>query len=394
MAVSFVSLGQSTGFDIAFPEMLSMFNNIDPGVGLAMAAAATADTAALQNYIGTYRQKIFDELLNGLDLLNDVTVDRNVREERHLAKLIVNGGIRPYNTSIEDEKSQGRTFSKRTLTPRTGMKIIKVNVQDYRKIFLGEKVGPKAKREPFSAWMMRKEVEKLQSEINDNFYLSDYAGDAADYNPASTYSTGDTMIFTDNIIYKANQAVAAAETPITDPAKWDDYDSQAITTGFGTLIADEITATKITPVVTGSITSTNAYDKMKLVYRSRPDAMKNKNKKTKMWVSIDVLEKYVDSIEEDFEKGNVIGTNEADKGKIFLKGSAKKCEIVPCSWMGTSQRIIHGLPETLIAGVDQLGDANSISKLIETMHGFQAMFAYMLCCQISDLDTITVNDQA
>jgi len=45
--------------------------------------------------------------------------------------------------------------------------------------------------------------------------------DQTAYDAASTYVAGDVMYFTDYKVYKANQAVSAGETPVTDPAKWD-----------------------------------------------------------------------------------------------------------------------------------------------------------------------------
>jgi len=45
--------------------------------------------------------------------------------------------------------------------------------------------------------------------------------DQTAYDATATYVAGDVMYFTDYKVYKANQAVAAGETPVTDPTKWD-----------------------------------------------------------------------------------------------------------------------------------------------------------------------------
>lgn len=384
----------SMGFNPMATSAAILASSFIPGINGVAFFATTADVSAITGYAGVHAKNLIGQFLNGLDVAQDVKVVRNVKTKLNLTKFIANGGLRPLNMDVEDAKNPGRQYTGRVLDTKSAMKIFEVRPQELRDTFMGEMLDPNAKDVPFAAWVWMKEFEKLASEVNDNCYLAVDRSGVSDWASGSTYTAGTDYVKFDNIIWKCVTNTSAGESPTTHPAKWEDVDDESIFDGLGTIIATEITATNITPVVTGSITSSNAYDKMKLVYRSLPTAVRKK--KTKMWVSVDVFEKYCDQLETDFEKGNpqVIDSSHEDGPVYYLKGSAKKCQIVPATWMGTSQRIICSHPDNLLYGTNQLDDQNKIGKSVDTLHGFKAIVNFLIGFQIADLEVIAVNDQA
>jgi hypothetical protein len=80
-------------------------------------------------------------------------------------------------------------------------------------------------------------------------------------------------------------------------------------------------------------------------------------------------------------------------GNFMIDGTAGKVVIKPCSWMGTSNRLIATPVDNLLVGVDGLGDQDNIITDIELeMIKYRILFA--LGFQIRDLGAIKVNDQA
>jgi hypothetical protein len=127
----------------------------------------TQDIAAIKGYIQKWDKKLISQMLNGLDFINDLSegMIRNLREEINLPKMVVDPGVRPHNTAIDQAKG-ARTWSARKLTPRYGMKIFKVIVQQARASFMSIKLAPNAKREPFAAWQWQQEFNKVADELN------------------------------------------------------------------------------------------------------------------------------------------------------------------------------------------------------------------------------------
>lgn len=356
-----------------------------------MAKQATQDIEAIKGYAGQYDKNLIGQMLNGLDIAKDVKVIRNIKTALNLTKLEIANGFRPLNTSVEEGTKPGRKYTGRKLEPKGGMKIFEVVPEELRDTWMGEMLDPNAKDVPFAQWVWEREFEKLADEINENIYLSEYHADADSFDAAAIYAPGDYVNF-EETIYKCVTATTAGQSPTSHPAKWLHSNASVVCDGPGTIIAKETIAGKITPVITGAITNTNAIEKLRLVYNSASLAVRKK--KTIMWISYDVFEKYKDDYVTRYGKGNGIDSDVEDRDVLYLFGSSKRCELRPCSWMGDSQRTIHTLYDNFLMGTNQLSDTNKIGKMVDTLHGFKAICKFLIGFNFGDLEVLTVNDQA
>ncbi len=395
------AVGAASGFELAttlshpaitIPGILAI-GTLGGGLSGILSADAASDTSALATYAGTYSKQLISTMLNSLDIVKDIKVIRNLRADHKLTKISINAGIRPTNVNVTDPDGTNRVFSERTISMKGGMKIFSMVPEELRSTFMSDMLDPNAEQMPFAEYVWSAEFEKLGDEINESVYLADYNADAAAWASGSTYSANDFVNFNEDI-YEANTSTSAGESPTTHPAKWDKRNAESITTGLGTIIATEITATNITPVTTGAVSSSTAYGDFQDVWRNLPTALQKKSMNPTIFCSYDVFEKYVDNVETLFGNGNLEELPEMNGGDVYLRKTARRCKIVPCTWMGSSQRIICTPKENLVMGTNSLDDFNKIGKTVPNLHGFTAICKYMLGFQIQDLAAISVNDQA
>lgn len=355
-----------------------------------MAQKVTQDITAIANYAGTYSKDLISQMLNALDIAVDIYVLRNVKADKKLVKLTVTAGIRPLDTSVDDVDETGRVWSGRTISVKGGMKLFHVIPEELRDTFFSEQLSPNAKEVPFSDWVWAREFDKVAQEINDSVFYADYKADAAAFNPATAYTIGSYVNF-EKSIYVALEVTTAGQSPVTHEAKWEKVNAASIVTGIGTIIKNEITAGNLVPIATSVISSTNAVAELRKVWLAAPVSFRKK--KSIMYISYDVYEKYKADYDTRYGKGNSIADNTEDQEVIYLKGTSKKVELKPCTWMNDSQRIILTLPNNLVMATDQLSDTNSIGKIVETLHGFKAILKYLMGFQIQDLEVLFVNDK-
>lgn len=355
------------------------------------------DLDAISGYAGSYGSEMITSVLNGLDIAKDIKVIRNLTAPLHLPKIKANPGTRPLDTSIEDPKNPQRKVTKRTLTPRTGMKIFAVVPEEYRDTFISEQLGENAADLPptFAGYVWQEEFAKLASELNDNAYASEYNGDAPAFDAADTYSAGDFVKY-NKVIYEVLSSTNAGETPDSHPNKFADADGISIVDGFGKIIVDAIADSSIPSsnvVSTGSITSSNAWTKvndMLTAIGSANNALRNLG--GTVHVSQDVFDKYIASEKAAFSSTAV---PESADGLKYVWNSAKKWVIKPASWMGTSQRIIwNARTQNLVMGTNQVENVNRLGKVIPTLHGYKAIAKFILSYQIADTEVLFINNQA
>ena len=361
---------------------------------------------ALGGYIRKYDRKFIKEMLNGLDFVKDLDenggVIRNLRSPLDLMKMTVDDGVRPLNTDIEQAKG-GRTWAKRQLVPRHGMKLFKIIVEEARKSFQSEMMGPNAKREPFAAWKWAVEFEKVAQELNDNFYLNKYHDDPEDFDAGTVYAPG-TLIYFDKadgrgkIVYEQVDAgnTVAGESPTSAAAKWQDVDNKVLFDGPGTIIANELLAANLSAFAGGSYDLTTAYEAFKDQFDGIPEARKKKG--LKAFCSVDAAQDLASDINSTFGsgKGNGQGGDiEVAAGRgFFMRDTANRLFVHPVTWMGTSRRIIMTRPGNIVVGMDQLSDTQKVGKIIETHHGYEANMKFMLTSEIRDLEDLHVNNEA
>lgn len=182
-------------------------------------------------------------------------------------------------------------------------------------------------------------------------------------------------------VYAGGTAPAAGATNTT-----------AIADGFLHIIADEITATNLTPIVTGAITATNAVASLEAVYQGADDRLKKPG--GKMYVSPQVKEFYNSDYRTRFGGVNY---NQAFE-KRFLELSEGKVEIVAMHGLSGSQRVIYDPLGVMTIGTDLLSDENSIITEREK-RAINIMVDYVVGVQFAAIDLqsvkyIVVNDQA
>jgi hypothetical protein len=158
-------------------------------------------------------------------------------------------------------------------------------------------------------------------------------------------------------------------------------------TGFGTIIAAEVTGGAITPVVTGAITTTNAVSKLELMNKAMPVAYRKAG--YTQYVSYDVFDKYQEDYRERYSKYQEANVD----GFYYLDGTSRKVKILPVTWMGTSQRIIATPKENLLMGTDMLSDLQKINT-IPAMYTLGAGIVFTVGFEIRDLAAMRVNDVA
>jgi hypothetical protein len=363
------------------------------------ASQVTQNIEAIRGYIQQNDRELIYQMLNGLDFIKDLSVGlrRNVREVQLLNKLTVDGGIRPFNDAIDSAKGK-RNWTRRTLTPRYGMKIFKVLIQQARETFQSEMLAPNAVREPFAAWQWAREFEKLHEELNNNFYLSKYHDDPEDFDAAAAYAVGDLIYFDKGdkrgaIVYECVTITTAGQSPTTHAAKWTDVDAKVIFDGPGTIIANEIAASNLSAFAGGAYDETDAYDAYIEQWNNIPEVRKGQG--IVAFASYDSVQDLITDHNSRFGTGKGIGGVDLDEGKMFtLKGTGSRLKVKPCTWMGNSRRIIMTKPANFVTGIDSLSDKNSVGKIVENLHGYDAIMTFMLTFNFADLEVLYVNNQA
>ena len=159
----------------------------------------------------------------------------------------------------------------------------------------------------------------------------------------------------------------------------------AIATGWGTLIADLITATTITPIATGAITSTNAVEKVETILEGVPSWMKELEEGFPIICSYTTFEKY----KKDYRTRYGYQFNPNAQGKFMLDNS--KTELVPRAYMGTSSRLIATERGNLAYGTDGDSVAAFVTPHLDI---YQVRMKMPFGFQIADLERIYVNDVA
>lgn len=156
-----------------------------------------------------------------------------------------------------------------------------------------------------------------------------------------------------------------------------------ICTGFGKIIADEITANKLTPVLTGALTNVNTVAAVEAVAEAVPVWMREQG--FRICVSYATVDKY----KKDYRTRFGFTFDKNTEGEYKLDGlNATLC---PCAMMGNSQRIIATIDNNLVVGTDIESIAVEASKRRNIVEVRQMMD---IGCEIQDLDAIVVNDAA
>lgn len=348
---------------------------------------------AVAKWAGMYSKQMLNQMLNGLDILADNKVDRMVsRNGKLLPKFTALKGMRPLDVNIEENNAAERNIGGRMLYVYDMMKLFKI-VPDEEALlesFMSDMIAPGAKEIPYAQWIWQKEMEKLASEVNDNFWLQRNNRSAPTFSPSATYTAGQYVRFGDTAdYYRCVTNTSAGESPTTHPAKWAQENHLVSFDGPAKIIADAITASQISPVITGAISTSNAGDRIQTMYDTMTVAHRNAGGHVKF--SWDVYQKYLEWEKAEFP---YVNNQSMGDGIKYVYGSAKKWVIKPCTWMGTSQRIVFDVKnENLVVGTN-LVNTPGVTNTVPKLHGYLSVAKWLLGFQIADLEALYVNDQA
>lgn len=305
-------IGFASGFEplpfIAVVAFIGLFRLVIGSRQSSVVANTSIDITALAAALGAYHREHRDELVTEILLDDDFTQDMDVMDdvtdEVPLPSLALADLIKPADPTTFTPTANALKFGARTLKARA----IKVDLllipQVLEKTWLGKLKSTKDPVDmPFEAFIMS----YINSKIKENLRLQAiYRG-----------------------VYNA-----AGTTPITTMD------------GFLKLIADEITATNIAPIVTGAITSANVVDKLEATYDGLGEAYKGVP--TVMKVNPQIFDWYNRKYRADF------GSNQDYKGMKTMRRplDGTLCELVREPGLGTSQRVIASPAENFTYGVD------------------------------------------
>lgn len=279
--------------------------------------------------------KVFSEQVLNWNLRNQgVQIRTNVTAPQALTKLSAVGEPRPYRT--QDDFGSGADFSDRTITAYQSKWDTDFDPENFRNTYLADLPDT-----PFETAAIQHVAKK---------YLH-------------------TLL--KKTVYSGVRN--AAGTGAVDLAN-----------GFGTIIAAEIAANKLTPVVTGAITAANAVDKVELVAEGVPTEIRENNNGI-LFCSYNVFDKFT----KHYRALNGYKLDTTATGGYMLDN--KNMELRPVSWMNASQRIIATVENNLVLGTD----AEQV-RIYPTRHLniLKLRFMMPIGMEIQDLDAIVVNDQA
>ncbi len=296
----------------------------------------TPDLSALSSSFVKFGGQYIMKAVNAADYkAQGIQVYKNVKAPQALVKISAQGNPRPYR-SQDDTAGNGVEYTDRLLTVYQSKWDMDVDPEIYRNTYLAEDNDDGK----FYQYVLQQVSAEYIAMINDN-----------------TAWLG---------VYNAAGTTAAA-----------------IATGWGTIIANEITATNLTPVVTGAITNANAVTKVEDVVKTAPAWMRKKG--MIVMVSYDVFDKY----HAHYRTLNGYQYKPSADGEFKVDGV--NAVIRPQSFMGTSQRIAVTVANNFCIGTDSESikvAATARRNVIEMRPMYPVGF------QIQDLEALIVNDQA
>lgn len=358
------------------------------------------DISALAAFAGTYQQALFSKLYNSFDAVNDLMFWPGVKNTEKMTKLSIGHGAKPYTGNFKP-KNGDLQYTGLDLTVQPWQRDLQIKPSDYRNSFMaanrGKGENPNNKTIPFASFVWDTVIKALAAGINDNsVYFGVGIAAFAAYNPATVYHANDKIAFTgaDSEInyFRCNATTTAGQSPLTTPAKWDDWNNQALFVGYGAILAALVTLGKaaggLDPFVTGVIDSAaDAYAIQKGLWRSLPIAAQQKGGV----IYQSFLDSYFlsDSYEDKVSKYTEL---DVSTGTMYLAGTFRKCIIKPVTWMTGSRRLIATTADNMILATDELSDMNNIATE-EHIYTLDAGLSGVLGVQVKDPSNMVVSDQ-
>jgi hypothetical protein len=280
---------------------------------LLSAIQITELTTKLGEYFRKDKGGIINELLLGMDIGDRFEMWDDCKDEVPLPNLSITDLIKPANDTTFSGTANALAFGARILKVRRYKVDLLLVPNVLEKTWLGKyrQKGSNPMDLPFEAFIMQYITERVHENMRMKALF------------AGVYNAGGT-------------------TP------------GAVMDGVLKLIADEITATNITPVVTGAITNANVIDKLEQVYDSLGEAYKASE--TQMLVNPTIFDWYTRKYRLDY--GANTDYSGMPAGMFRLDGTS--CVVKREPGLGASQRVICTPVSNLVYGVDSFSEENNI----------------------------------
>lgn len=320
---------------------------LTPAVGYNLGSSINITELAtnLGAYYREHRDVLVSEMLLSEDFSDRYEVMDDVGDELPLPNLAIADIVKPADPVNFTPTSNALAFGSRTLKVR-GMKVDLLLIPEVlQKTWLGKMKKPQDVLDmPFEAFIMNYIAEKVRENIwTKALYLGVY--NAAGTTPGATMN------------------------------------------GWNKIIADEITATKITPVVTGATSATNIIDHCEAVYDALGEAYKNGTGEIK------VKPQFFDWYNRRYR--GLYGANNnyegMKKGRIPLDGT--NWEVVREPGLGTSSRIIATPKANQVLGMSSSSmtfDFQKFDRSLKILGDFKAGVEF----KEIHARALAVNDQA
>lgn len=296
--------------------------------------ANAPDVSAITTSFVEMGAKIFGKKVNDWNISSPgFLLMKGINKPTALPKIAGAGNIRPYRSN-DDSTGNETKYTDRVLTVYQSKKDVKIDPENYRNTYLADHG-----KSEFYQYILNQETTEYLASI-------------------------DTNVMGRGV--RNGSGSAAAD----------------VADGFLTIIDALITATTITPVTTGAITSANAVTKIELVTDAAPAWLKKQG--GTVYVSYTVFAYY----RIHYRATYGFSFNPDLAGKYKIDGTNFTLE--PASWMGTELTVLLTADKNLCVGTDANGVEVHPTKqynLIETR------FMMPIGFQIADLDAIVVNDQ-
>ena len=314
---------------------------------------SAVNISALQQYCETHKMELLTlATTDAREIFEHFNVIPGIKDRHVLTTLEMKKLLKPYS------KDWNAAADKAALVPRTlQVEVGQVELEEeplrYRKTYLAKlmQTGVNPTDHPFEKELMEAIARQVNTDINDDLIFHGVRNEAG-VNPADV-NNGFLKIITDE-----TTPPAAGVNP------------------------------NLVPIATGIIDSTNAVTKLKAMYRAIPKGYRSRL--LKMYISHDIYDAYCDHYQ---SLNNSLPYN-TEFEKVYLEGSAQKCELVPLSAMGTSKRVIMAPKENMCLGIDLESDQEEVTVTQGINPKVIGIFmALAFGVQIASLKAVWVNDQ-
>jgi hypothetical protein len=341
-ASAFVSLflGHSVAMAIGNPALapalsgLVFVSSFIPKVNGLVLYEVTPDLSALTTSFVKWGGKILRKHVNALRLGKGITTYRNVTVPVAMTKLSAKGNPRPYREN-DDTSGNGAKFTDRTLTVNQSKWDFDVDPEQYRNKYLNDVSGV-----PFYQFILDQVAKEYYAAINNSVLA--------------------------NGVYNAAGTTAAA-----------------IATGWVTLLKALATATTITPVVVGAITSANAVTKVETFAEAQPAWWREADGGFVIKCSYAVFDAY----KKHYRATYGFGFNKSENGKYMIDGMAN-VELEPVSWL-SGDGLLGVVFDALAFGTD--GDRIQVAASMRR-NIIEVRMMLPVGLEIEDLECISVSD--